>query len=160
MRFGSEMRRKAEQIFVISTCAGTIFACCQVGRGHGNLWGWQAGWTMVSLLHGKVNQWPLALGPQRKHGFEVRKTIFFQCSHKAAMTSEELMKGNISLQKMGKSTADRGHLPCVLRHSAAPVCWDHRHESPCTSYCALHLSVFTVSPTDRSPTCSPVAPMS
>jgi hypothetical protein len=43
MRFGSELRGKAEQIFVISTYAGTMFACCQVGRGHGKLWGWQAG---------------------------------------------------------------------------------------------------------------------
>lgn len=37
MRFGSELRRKAEQIFVISTYVGTIFARCQVGRGHGKL---------------------------------------------------------------------------------------------------------------------------
>lgn len=59
MRFGSELRRKAEQIFVISNYAGTIFACCQVGRGHGKLWGWPARWTMVSLLHGKGSQWPL-----------------------------------------------------------------------------------------------------
>lgn len=68
---------------------------------------------MVSLLHGKGSQWRLALSPQRKHGFEVRKTIFFQFSHKAAMISEELMKGNISLQKKtGKSTAARNHVLC------------------------------------------------
>lgn len=45
MRFGSELRRKAEQIFVSPTCAGAVFVCCEVGRGHGNLWGWQAGRT-------------------------------------------------------------------------------------------------------------------
>lgn len=87
MRFASELRRKAEQIFIISTSSGTIFACCQVGRGHGNLWGWQAKWT---------------------HEFEVKKTTFFQFSHKAArLSDEELMKGNISLQKKtGKGKAD------------------------------------------------------
>lgn len=99
MRFASELRRKAEQIFIISTSSGTIFACCQVGRGHGNLWGWQAKWTMV---------WPLALSPQRTHEFEVRKTTFFQFSHKAARFSdEELMKGDITLQKKtGEGKAD------------------------------------------------------
>lgn len=45
---------------------------------------------------------------KRTHGFEVRKTIFFQFPHKAAVLSdEELMKGNISLRKKtGEGKAD------------------------------------------------------
>lgn len=38
MRSGSEQSRKAEQIFVIPTCAWAVFVCCAAGRGHGNDW--------------------------------------------------------------------------------------------------------------------------
>lgn len=48
------------------------------------------------------------MATKRTHGFEVRKTIFFQFPHKAAVLSdEELMKGNISLRKKtGEGKAD------------------------------------------------------